>query len=465
MKVLLVELAPDPQSITLDDMAGMFEPIALEYIGAGVQSDHDVKLLDLRVRTEPGLKETLESFQPDIIGCGCCTMEINPAKKVFAEAKKMFPQILTVVGGHHATVRPEDLFGELIDVVVSGEGIIPFKKICRCHQRKESFQDIENIYYRKDGQMVFTYKKEYPPLDDLPFPLRSLTTHTRGNYFNYVSFKPINVALLRGSLGCIFRCKFCAITSVLNRKLYKRSIEQILEELAAIEEPRVMWIDDEFFLDAKRAVLLAKEIQNAGIKKSYHFLARADTIIKHTTCVEEWAKLGPLCVMVGMESHKEGDLKKMRKGTTISKNEEVIRILHANNISVQGNFMIQPNYTADDFNTLVDYIKKLDLGVPSLSVYTPLPGTDYYEEDQDRLITDNYNLFDLYHTLLPPKIPLPGFYKHFAQSYGKIMTTGERVKEFSQIPSSERMKFIRKSSEFVARVEQAYKDYEEEVII
>ena len=46
---------------------------------------------------------------------------------------------------------------------------------------------------------------------------------------------------------------------------------------------------------------------------------------------------------------------------------------------------------------------------------TPLPGTDFYEEIKDRLLTNDYDFFDFIHTLLPTDLPLDDFYEECYQ--------------------------------------------------
>ena len=48
MKVLLIEPAKSPLTIGGEDVF-MYEPLALEYVAAGVAADHDVRILDMRL--------------------------------------------------------------------------------------------------------------------------------------------------------------------------------------------------------------------------------------------------------------------------------------------------------------------------------------------------------------------------------------------------------------------------------
>jgi radical SAM superfamily enzyme YgiQ (UPF0313 family) len=118
MKVLLVQ-PPSPPNIIGEGIAFLAEPLALEIVAAGIPH-HDVKILDMRI--EPNLKQELESFQPDIVGTTSYTPGIYQAQKVLQEVKAYNPEILTVIGGHHATVMPKDCNQAFINVVVIGEG-------------------------------------------------------------------------------------------------------------------------------------------------------------------------------------------------------------------------------------------------------------------------------------------------------------------------------------------------------
>lgn len=460
MKVLLVTIPTSEQSISLGSVF-MSEPLALEYLGAGIEENHDVKLLDLRIPTEPRLKETLEDFQPDIIACSGYTADVYGAKEIYAEAKKLLPGILTVAGGHHTLVFPEDFFEDYIDVVGAGEGVEILKKICERHEKKQGFEDIDNIYFRKNGKMVFTQKKAHPPLDSLPFPARHLTSHVRHKYINKLVFKTLPVANVRGSLGCFYHCKFCFVSHYTNAKVMRHSVERITQELDSIDESLIFWCDDEFLLEPEQVMILAKEIDKAGIKKTHGLSARADTIVKNPKCIEEWAKIGLNVVFVGMESFRDKELKHIRKGTSVSLNEECIRILHDNNITVRGGFMVYPDYDKEDFKRLGEYVRKSGVDKPTFSVLTPLPGTPLYEETKDQLLTNNYNLFDLTHMVLPSKLPLRKFYKEYSTLlYRRSMTLKRRIEMFKRLDPQSRKEFIEVMKRSKQVLQNAYKNYE-----
>jgi len=77
MKILLINPPCGDRTIGLKNLARI-EPLGLELIGAGVSSEHEVRLVDMMVRPSD-LEATLEEFTPDVAGvrrrsqrCGPC---------------------------------------------------------------------------------------------------------------------------------------------------------------------------------------------------------------------------------------------------------------------------------------------------------------------------------------------------------------------------------------------------------
>ena len=64
MKILLIEPTKAPLAIGGEDVY-LYEPLALEYIAAGIVKNHDVRILDLRL--ENTLQSVLYDFCPDIV--------------------------------------------------------------------------------------------------------------------------------------------------------------------------------------------------------------------------------------------------------------------------------------------------------------------------------------------------------------------------------------------------------------
>jgi radical SAM superfamily enzyme YgiQ (UPF0313 family) len=246
MKILLIEPAKAPRTIGGEDIF-LYEPLALEYLAAGVSQDHDVRILDLRL--EEDWRTVSERLSPDVVGITSYTVHVNTVRRLFAQIKEWNPQVLTVVGGHHATVAPEDFVSPDIDLIVMGEGVFVFKEIVARFERGEGFDDLPGVAFARNGALIKTEPLPVHDLDLFPFPDRHLTTQYRPRYFSEW-MKPL--ASLRTSKGCPYRCKFCALWKLAGGRYLKRQPEKVVEELTSLDEEFVFFADDESLVDAPR---------------------------------------------------------------------------------------------------------------------------------------------------------------------------------------------------------------------
>jgi radical SAM superfamily enzyme YgiQ (UPF0313 family) len=456
IKILLIEPAKAPLSIGGDD-AFLYEPLSLEYVSAGVTSDHDVRILDLRL--EKDLQAVFRDFSPDVVGITSYTVHVNTVRKLFEQIKRWNPQVLTVVGGHHATVVPEDFVSPFIDLIVIGEGVFAFQEIIARFERGESFDEIPGVALTKGDCIVRT---DYPPISDLdsfPFPERRLTAKYRKHYYSEW-MKPL--ASIRTSKGCPHRCNFCALWKITGGRYLKRKPEKIVEELATINEEFVFFADDESLLDATRMKTLARLIKDAGIKKKYFLYGRSDTIAANPELLKAWRDIGLERVFVGLEFFRDEDLQYVRKGTTLRDNEKTVHILQDLGVEIYASLIIRPEYNKEDFAALRQYCRKLELTYATFAVLTPLPGTDLYEDVRSQLLTHNYDYFDFIHTLLPTTLPLKEFYEEYYQLGRKAIPLTKQLSFLWRYSLRETIPTVIKSYRIYKQVKTAYLDYEYE---
>jgi hypothetical protein len=80
-------------------------------------------------------------------------------------------------------------------------------------------------------------------------------------------------------------------------------------------------------------------------------------------------------------------------------------------------FIIDPSLQVQDFRRLRQYILDWKLYSPSLTILTPLPGTELFARVKEKLVITIYELFDYVHAVLPTNLKLPDFYKEFTDLY------------------------------------------------
>jgi len=417
MRVLLVYPNAKKEIIGYGDMGAIAEPLALEYVGAGARLDgHEVRLLDLRLHNED-LHDVLREYRPDVLGVTGYSMHVLRNLAVCRIAKELVPHCQTVVGGHHATLEPVDFFEPQMDHVVIGEGVRPFRRMLTLLTSGHPVQGVPGVWSRVDGEFQYGGEAQTYDIGSIPPPDRALVPEDRQKY--YIDWmKPI--ALMRTTVGCPYRCTFCALWRIMDGRYYKREVDAVVEELKTIPERYVFLVDDEPFVDPKRMWHLAQAIQKAGIDKEYFAYSRIDSLLRDLDLMKLWHSIGLRRLLFGIETVFDYELKEYNKR---QQREEIVRGLRAAKeigISQFCNFIVNPSYTQKEFGELVEFIQENEVDYPSFTILTPIPGTgaDYgtvlERQPNDR---PNWDYFDLQHAVTQTTLPKDEFMREFDGLY------------------------------------------------
>jgi radical SAM superfamily enzyme YgiQ (UPF0313 family) len=419
MRVLLVYPNAKKEIIGWGDMGAIAEPIALEYVGAGARQDgHDVRLLDLRLHPDD-LEGVLQEFRPDAVGVTGYSMHVLRALDICRTAKRVLPGVMTVAGGHHATLEPRDYFEPEVDHVVTGEGVRPFRALLALHAGKAA-QQVPGVYSRVEGQFVYGGEQTALEINTLPRPDRTLALDDRGKY--YIDWmRPI--ALMRTTVGCPYRCNFCSLWRIMDGRYFKRDLDAVVEEIRSIPERYIFFVDDEPFVDPKRMWRLAEAIRDAGLDKEYFAYCRIDSLLRDLDLMKLWQSIGLRRLLIGVETIFDRELKEYNKR---QQKDQIVRGLRAAKeigLSLFCNFIVNPNYTKQEFEELVAFIQENEVDYPSFTVLTPIPGIEDGGTKYDA-VTDlqengrpNWDFFDLQHAVLPTKMPKDEFMHEYENLY------------------------------------------------
>jgi radical SAM superfamily enzyme YgiQ (UPF0313 family) len=411
MKILLIQPSQD-RGLGFRSLA-VVEPLGLETI-AGSLPEHQVRILDLRL--ENHLPKILQDFQPDFCGINCSfTIDVYQTQEIAAVIKGWNPRVPVFIGGHHASLSPEDFCSPNIDGVVIGEGERAIRELVEVLQRGGDLKSISGMLLNEPSGPHYTGERPMiANLDDLPMPARQLTRLYRQNY--YLGFqKPFSI--METARGCPYQCDFCSVWKFFNGKCRMKSPERVLQEVQAIREKFIFLADDNFLLSVPRAKRIAQLLIENRIKKRFMFQGRSDSIVEHPEIIPLLKKAGFWKVYIGFEKIDEDALDRLNKHNSVQNNEAALKILRAHGMEVIASFIIDPSFQKQDFQRLRQYILDRKLYSPSITILTPLPGTDLFARVKEKLVTTNYELFDYVHAVLPTKLKLLDFYREFTELY------------------------------------------------
>jgi radical SAM superfamily enzyme YgiQ (UPF0313 family) len=411
MRALLTQ--PDQnRTMGLQQLARV-EPLGLEMIAGALWSRHEVALLDLRLEPD-GLADTLAAFQPHLVGISVTlTIDVYRALDIAREAKAANPRTFVFVGGHHPSLRPEDFHHPAVDAIVVGEGELTASELVDTLAAEGDLERVPGLVLNQSqGQRFTGHRPLLKDLDALPYPARVLNPTCRQEYYAIV-IRPI--ALVETTRGCPHRCRFCSVWPFHRGMVRYKSPQRVVREVEALEQPHVLFTDDNFLTDGKRAGEIARLIRERGIEKRYSLEARSDDIVRNPEVIGQWREVGLDHVFIGFEKPNQNGLEAVNKHNTVRNNEEALAILRSSGIEPNPSFIADPSDGHEDFEALSAYVRRLGLKFPFFSVLTPLPGSPLFAEMEDCLTTANYEFFDLAHAVTPTRLPPAEFYQEFAR--------------------------------------------------
>ena len=424
LRVLFCTAPYHPYNLA-DEKVYVVEPLQFEVLSALLDKKHyDVQCLDLRIeRGRTAMSRKLASFRPHVLGMTSWTMHVDLVKQAFRAAKAFDPNIITMVGGEHTRIAPWDFATHDTDIIMMGEGYQTFVSMMdSLRDRADCYKDLEGVAYQHEGAFHSNGQSIVPKdfeLDRLPFPDRSITAAYHHRYY-HLWWKPI--ATIRTAMGCPSRCSFCNLWKVNLGKYLQWSPDYIVDQLSGIKEPYVLIADDHFFGDIRRAHLIGEAILKSGIRKEFCLYSRADAISKDPAIVELWSRVGLKRVRMGLESFSDRTLDSMHKCQSVEHNDEAIRILKQHDVLTEGLFQVGLDYTKQDFEDMLEYIRSREIEVPNITVSTPMPGTDDFMMHAGELLYRDPEYFDFQHAVLPTQLDL----KTFCREYSNLMFRAQR---------------------------------------
>ncbi|MEM8798305.1 MAG: hopanoid C-3 methylase HpnR [Pseudomonadota bacterium] len=406
-------LAVHPGPLMYTKIFLRLEPLGLEVIAESVRrAGHDVKLIDLQVDTHDYLLRVIADWQPDVVAFSCNYLANVPEIVDLSKAaKKVQPDLYVMVGGHSASFIAEEFLEHgngAIDCVLRGEAeaVMP--------DFMEAVRDDRSAMTEIAGAVTVDGHGPQPKfvedLNDLR-PARDLV-RKRNKYFIGLLDPAASIEFSR---GCPWDCNFCSAWTFYGRSYRTVDPEVAVEEMKQIKERGIFIVDDVAFIQSNHGLKIGEAIAKAGIKKEYYLETRGDVLLRNKEVFKFWRDLGVQYMFLGLEAIDEEGLKKFRKRTPVGTNFEALDYARSLGMTVAVNIIADPDWDEERFRVIREWAMEVP-EVVNISVATPYPGTELWHTDGRRLITRDYRLFDIQHTVLPTKLPLERFYAELVKT-------------------------------------------------
>ncbi len=334
------------------------------------------------------LAEFIRKYNPDVVGISYLTPVRYPFETVARLVKKINPEIKVVAGGPHPTFCSEQVMeNQNVDYVIKGEGEIPLLQLLR-ELKKDiprldtvsglSYRDREgNLHSNAPGGMIAN-------LDELPFAARDLVLNS--DYDVY----PVHCTST--ARGCPYTCSFCADKKIWGGRLRRRSIDNVIEELALLKDAYTIksidFVDGTFTYDRKYLETFCNKLIDLNLDIKWRCCARYDNLDEEILKVMKQS--GCVGVLFGLESGSDRILNAIDKKITVDLILKVSEMVHQSGIPSITSILIGiPGEDKDDMQATIKLMRSIKTDFFEVNSYTPLPGSRLYDISTDE---DKYNV-------------------------------------------------------------------------
>ncbi len=413
----LVCLVNPSSSITYGVMSPPeFPPLGLQYIAAMLEKagfktvalDIDAEKLSLE-----RLEQRLAELKPFLVGVTCTTPLFEQAVEIAAIAKRAC-NASTCLGGIHPTIAPlETIEPKSVDFVVYGEGEITTTELAKTlAENSEDFKKIDGLVFKSKGTPIKNKARALiKNLDEIPFPARHLFNQLAYTYPDALKSPAIGVMTSR---GCPGQCTYCCTKCIFGLSYRFRSADNVIAEIEhLIEEYGAKEIhiwDDNFTVNKKRVFEFCDKVRAKNLHKKVLFSVpqglRIDQVDEEV--LRALKSINVYAIGYGVESGNENVLKLCKKNTTKQMARRAISLSKKLGFDVWCFFIL--GLYGDSEKTIretIDFAKELDPLFAKFLILKPFPGTEVFEQLDDRglIVERDYKKFGLY---AKPIHKLPG---------------------------------------------------------
>lgn len=374
MRVLLIN--PDVGYYT----RALSNPLGLLSIATYLrQAGQEVRLYD-RCVEKTALTVMLKTFRPEIVGVSVMSSRgLKDAIKVSRLVKQA--GITVVWGGQLPTMQHElVLQNDFVDMVSCGEGEETWKELTYALENQLDYTEIKGIAYKKDGKIIRTPCRDFSDLKDMPVSDWSLLDVSK---YMQTYLGCTKMMYIYSSKGCPCRCAFCSNVNFHKSTHRKRPNDYVITEIKHLIE--TAGLDGVFFSDELWCVKKSDMIDFCNKVKEnnldFHWGVQLRVGMLDESDYQMMYDAGCRWIFFGIESGSDEMLKRIHKNIDKQAIKPTMAALRKIGITSICSFIIGfPDETAQQLRDTVDLIIDINANLTPIYHFTPLPGTELYDE-------------------------------------------------------------------------------------
>jgi anaerobic magnesium-protoporphyrin IX monomethyl ester cyclase len=410
MKKKILLITP-PYHSGVVEAAGTWLNLGFVYIAGSLRkSGYDPDIYDAMsyFHGYEEIQKRIEDSKPDVVVVTSITASIYDSLEVLKIAKKINPNIITVIGGVHPTFCWEEILKDnnvIVDYVVRGEGEATLPELLDCHFANGDISKVKGIAYWTEKGTVSTPDREFIQNLDFLYPAWDLVDW---DIYSYRPKAESILAIVSSSRGCSQQCSFCSQQLFWRRTWRARSPENFVSELEHLRKKfgvTVAMIPDENPTHDKARwekildVLIDKDL---GIDLLME--TRVEDVLRDRDILWKYKKAGVVHIYVGVESVNQKTLTLFNKDIKVEESKLAISLINQHDIVSETSFVLGiPEETKESISNTLELAKNYNPDMAFFLAIAPWPYADIYKKLEPYITTKDYSKYNLVEPVVKPE--------------------------------------------------------------
>jgi radical SAM superfamily enzyme YgiQ (UPF0313 family) len=369
----------------------LFPPLGLATLAGYLPDDWEVSIHDEHVSK----LDLLDGVVPDLVVVQVYITSARRAYEIADHYRALGSYV--VLGGLHVTSLPEEAAAHA-DTIFLGPGEDTWPVFLADWARREP---------------LTRYVSTQRSLTALP-PIRRDLIQRR------LYLVPNSIVVSR---GCPHHCDFCYKDAFFEggKSFYTQSVDAALAEIERLPGRHLYFLDDHLFGNRRFASALFEGMKGTG--RLWQAASTVDAILA-PGLLEQAVEAGLRSIFVGFETVNDAGLIEQRKRQNVGRSyDAVVKRLHDNGVMVNGSFVFGLDGDGPDvFGRTVDWAVGAGMETATFHIMTPYPGTALFSRMRERLLHQDWDLYDTRHVVYQPRGMTPaqleeGYWRAYKDFY------------------------------------------------
>jgi anaerobic magnesium-protoporphyrin IX monomethyl ester cyclase len=379
--------------------------------------------------------EDLVAWKPDMVVFESTTPVMKFYWRTVDQLKELMPNAIVLMTGFHSMRMPEEtLQHSLVDVVIRSSHVdFVLTRLVSYVEKNKSWRltcPLEGLFIRIKGNELRSTGnfRQVEPLDNTPTVDRKLVEWERYAYENGNFLQTPGTYASSVIRDCMFgKCTFCRYNGP-DLTFSMMSVDRSLDEYEILINKygvKEIFDDSGVWYRGKEARQFAQGIIDRGLHKRgcyFGINTRFEYLDEET--IKLMGKANFRFILLGYEAADDETLQRLNKGYQLQHVENCLKWMTKYGMHPHLTIMVGYYWqTQEQLDNTVAEVKRLMISgmarTLQVTLCTPLDYTPYHQEciENDKLLTDDYDDFDMSKLIVKTPIPHDQYYKAVREMY------------------------------------------------